>query len=105
MQQIVKQSVQFKWTDVEKVSFNDIKASTAHAPSLRSPNFEKDFIMYTFAFDNSLATMLTQKGELGDEYPISFMSTGLQGVELNYYAIDKQTYALFKAVNNSNLTL
>ena len=26
------------------------------------------------------------------------MSTGLQGVELNYPAIDKQAYAIFKAV-------
>ena len=42
--------------------------------------------------------MLTQKEDEGDEYPISFMSTGLQGVELNYYAIDKQAYAVFKAV-------
>ena len=41
--------------------------------------------------------MLTQKRELGDEYPISFMSTGLQGVELNYPTMDKQAYALFKA--------
>ena len=42
--------------------------------------------------------MLTQKGELGDEYPISFMSTRLQGNELNYPIIDKQVYACFKAM-------
>ena len=42
--------------------------------------------------------MLTQKGELGDEYPISFTSTGLQGVELNYLTMDKQANAIFKEV-------
>ena len=47
LQQMAKQSVQFKWTYSEKVSFNDIKAAIAHAHSLRSPNFEKDFILYT----------------------------------------------------------
>ena len=83
LQQMVKQSVQFKWTYLEKVSFNDIKAVIAHALSLRSPYFEKDFILYTFASYNSLAAVLKQKGELGDEYPISFMSTRLQGDELN----------------------
>ena len=67
---MVKQCVQFKWTDTEKFSFNNIKAAITHVPSLKSPNFEKDFILYTFASDNSLATVLTQKGELGDEYPI-----------------------------------
>ena len=54
--------------------------------------------MYTFAYDDSLAAVLTQKEEGGEEYPISFMSTGLQRDELNYPAVDKQAYAVFKAV-------
>ena len=33
--------------------------------------------------------MLTQKEDGRDEYPISFMSTGLQGAELNYPAVFK----------------
>ena len=84
LQQMAKQNVQFKWTDVEKNGFSKIKKSIAHAPSLKSPNFKKDFILYTFASDDSLAAVLTQKEDEGDEYPISFMSTGLQGAELNY---------------------
>ena len=80
---MVKQSVQFKWTDVEKNAFSKIKTSITHAPSLKSPNFEKDFILYTFASDYSLAVVLTQKEDGEDEYPISFMSIGLQGDELN----------------------
>ena len=59
LQQMVKQSVQFKWTDVEKNAFSKIKTSITHAPSLKSPNFEKDFILYTFASDDSLAAVLT----------------------------------------------
>ena len=93
---MVKQSLQFKWNDVEKNAFSKIKTSIAHAPSLKSPNFKKYFIPYTFASDDSLAAVLTQKEDGGDEYPISFMSTGLQGAELNYLAVDKQDYAVFK---------
>ena len=59
LQQMVKQSVQFKWIDSENGAFNKIKTSIAHAPSLKSPNFEKDFILYTFALDDSLAVVLT----------------------------------------------
>ena len=80
------------------MAFNKIKAEIAHAPSLKIPNFDKDFILYTFASNNSLAATLTQKEEGGDEYPISFMSTGLQGVELNYHVVNKQAYTVFKAV-------
>ena len=80
---MVKQSVQFKWTDSEKNAFSKIKTSISHAPSLKSPNFKKDFILYTFVSDDSLAAVLTQKEDGGDEYPISFMSTGLQRAKLN----------------------
>ena len=59
LQQMVIQSVQFKWTDLEKNAFSKIKTSIAHAPSLKSPNFEKDFILYTFSSNDSLAAVLT----------------------------------------------
>ena len=77
LQQMVKQNVQFKWTDVENNEFSKIKTSISHAPSLKSPNDEKDFILYTFASDNSLAAVLTQKEDGGDDFPVSFMSIGL----------------------------
>ena len=96
LQQMVKKNVQFKWTGIDKVDFKDIKTTIAHAPSLRSPKFEKDFILYTFSSHNTLVVVLTQKRELGDEYPISFMSTRLQGGELNYPVVEKQAYVIFK---------
>ena len=63
---------------MEKNAFNKIKTSVAHAPSLKSPNFEKDFILYTFVSDDLLEVVLTQKEDGGDEYPISFMRNGLR---------------------------
>ena len=43
--------------------------------------------------------MRTRKEEGGGQYPISFISTRLQGAELNYPTIDKHAYAMFKVVN------
>ena len=57
LQQMVKQSVQFKLIDIDKFSFKDIKTEIAQAPSLKSPDFEKDFIVYTFSSDNSLTVV------------------------------------------------
>ena len=88
---------------MEKNAFRNIKISVAHASSLKSPNFKNDFILYAFASDDSLAIVLTQKEDGGDEYPISFMITGLQGAALNYPAVDKQAYAIFKAVKQFRL--
>ena len=44
--------------------------------------------------------MLTQRNEEGEEYPVSFMNIGLQGVELKYPVIEKQAFVVFKVVNH-----
>jgi hypothetical protein len=38
--------------------------------------------------------------DVNNEAPVSFMSTNLQGVELNYIAIDKQAYVVYKAIKH-----
>jgi hypothetical protein len=63
-------------------------------------DFNRDFFLYTFASDQSLVAVLTQKDDDNNEAPVSFMSTNIQGVELNYPAIDKQAYAVYKAVKH-----
>ena len=45
-----------------------------------------------------IAVVLTQKNEEGEEFLISFISTGLQGDELKYLAIDNHVFAVFKDV-------
>jgi hypothetical protein len=67
---------------------------------LQSPDFSKYFFLYTFASNQSLATVLTQKNDDNNEAPVSFMSTNLQGAELNYPTIDKQTYGVYKVVKH-----
>ena len=54
--------------------------------------------LYTFASDRSYAAVLTQKNSENNEVPIAFMSSAFKGAELNYPAVDRQAYAVFKAV-------
>ena len=61
LQFLVKKDVQFKWCDEQKNVFADIRKSITEAPALMSPDFTKDFILYTFATDFSYAAVLTQK--------------------------------------------
>lgn len=51
-----------------------------------------------FYLNSSIVVMLTQKGIEGHEWPISFMGSSLQGLELTYLAIGKQAYVVYKAV-------
>jgi hypothetical protein len=62
------------------------------------PTLAKIVSSILLSSDQSLAAILTQKDDDNNEAPISFMSTNIQGAELNYPAIDKQAYAIYKAV-------
>jgi hypothetical protein len=54
--------------------------------------------LYTFSSDHSLASVLTQKDQQGNEFPIEFMSMGLQGVELNYPLMEKKAFIVHKSI-------
>ena len=65
-----------------------------------SPDFLKEFVLYTFVTDTSYVAILTQKNQDEDEVPISFMSIGLDGPRLKYIEVDKQAYVIFKVVKH-----
>jgi hypothetical protein len=100
LQNMIHKDVEFKWDDERKKAFNNIKTAISQALVLRSLDFSKYFFLYTFASDQSLVAVLTQKDDDNNESPISFMSTNLQGDELNHPAIDKHAYAVYKAVKH-----
>ena len=100
LQKMIKKDVIFNWGQTEKESFQRILEAISEAPSLLSPNFNKDFILYTFASDISYATVLTQLNQQNNEVPISFMSSNFKGAELNYHEVDKQAFAIFKVVKH-----
>lgn len=77
IQLMMNKDVMYRWSDEAKRSFQRIKEAIVEAPTLVSPNFDKEFLLYTFASDVSYAAILTQKNDNGDEVPISFMSSNL----------------------------
>jgi hypothetical protein len=100
LQKMIRKDVKFKWDDERKDAFSNIKTAISQAPVLRSPDFNRDFFLYTFASDQSLAAVLTQKDDDNNEALVSFMSTNIQGANINYPAIDKQAYTVYKAVKH-----
>jgi hypothetical protein len=100
LQKMIRKDAKFKWDDERKNTFNDLKAAISQALVLRSPDFNRYFFLYTFAFDQSLVAILTQKDDDNNKSPVSFMSNNLQRAELNYPAIEKHAYAVYKAVKH-----
>ena len=100
LQNLIKKDTQYHWGPIENQDFNAIKKAIIDAPSLRRPDFSQDFTLYTFAYDHSYATVLTQKNDENNEVPIAFMSSAFKGGELNYPTVDQKAYAVFKAVKH-----
>eukprot|EP00253_Pinus_taeda_P036090 PITA_36090 len=95
---MIKKNLLLKWDQEEYEGFNLIKQAIINAPSLVTPNFSDPFILYTFASDKSYVVILTQANQDKAEAPVAFLSLNLQGAELNYSDVEKQAYAVFKAI-------
>ena len=59
LQDMIKKDFTFKWRKERREAFDKIKEAIEEAPTLRSPNFDNEFILYTFASDYSIAVVLT----------------------------------------------
>jgi hypothetical protein len=70
------------------------------APVLISPDYSKEFLIFSFASNDTLVVVLLQKNSDGMEQPISFFSRDLRDVEVRYDIMEKQAYALVKSLKD-----
>jgi hypothetical protein len=68
------------------------------APVLISPNYSKDFLVFSFASFDTIEAVLLQKNEEGREQPIAFFSKALRDAKIRYEIMEKHAYALVKAL-------
>ena len=86
-----RQPVKVKWTTECQGAFEALKAKISDAPILKSPDFDKPFILQTDASELGLGAVLLQKGEDGNLNPISYFSRKLLERERHYAVPEKET--------------
>jgi len=79
----------FQWSKEAKQSFSSIKWALSKAPALVIPNFDKDFMIFSFASEHTIAGVLLQKNEQNEEQPISFYNKALRDSTLKYNIMEK----------------
>ena len=62
---MLKKDAEIKWTQEAKSSFEKIKQALIEAPILISPDFSKDFLIFSFASEETIIVVLLQKNEEG----------------------------------------
>jgi ribonuclease HI len=95
---MLRKGHEIKWTAESRKYFNQIKKALTEAPVLVSPDYSKDFMIFSFASFDTGAAVLLQKNDQGQEQPIAFFSKALRDAELRYEIMEKQAYALVKAL-------
>jgi hypothetical protein len=95
---MLRKGNEVKWTTESQNSFDQIKKALTEAPVLISPDYSKDFLIFSFSSFDTVATVLLQKNVEGLEQPISFFSRALRDTEVKYDIMEKQAYALVKAL-------
>jgi hypothetical protein len=95
---MLKKDNEVKWMTEAKASFECIKNVIGEASVLSSPDYLKEFLIFSFASEHIIAVVLLQKNEEGFEQPITFFSKILRDAELRYDIMEKQAYAMVKAL-------
>ena len=79
---------------------NDLKSPALIEDDNTEVMFVRDFIIISFASDNTIAVVLLQKDDQGNEKPIAFFSRALRDAPLKYQIMEKQAYALVKEIKD-----
>ena len=97
---ILKKDSKVKWTVEAKQAFEEIKMALTRTLVLTSPKFDRDFIIFSFASEHTITTILLQNDDQGCEKPITFSSKALRDAPLKYNIMEKQAFALVKAIKD-----
>jgi hypothetical protein len=81
---MLKNKDEVKWTIESKASFVHIKKVIREAPVLASPDYLKDFLIFSFSSEHTVTTVLLQKNEEGFEQPIAIFSQIIRDAKLRY---------------------
>jgi hypothetical protein len=97
---MLRKGHEVKWTVESRNSFDQIKKSLTEDLVLISPDYSKDFLIFSFASFDTVAVVLLQKNVEGLEQPISFFSRALRDAKIKYNIMEKQAYALVKSLKS-----
>lgn len=89
----------FKWSELEQNSFENLKNKLLTPPILIYPNFDREFILTTDASSYAVGAILSQKLD-GRDHPIAYASRKLNKAESNYSTIEKELLAIIWAIKH-----
>ena len=81
---LLKKDVKLEWDEQGKKAFKEIKDAIFKAPVLVSPDYFKDFKIFSFASEDTIAVVLLQTNDQGQDQPIACVSPTSFRIEISY---------------------
>ena len=70
---MLRKGNEIKWTTESRNYFDQIKRALNEAPLLISPNYSKDFLIFSFSSFDTVAIVLLKKNNEGLSSPFPFL--------------------------------
>lgn len=88
------------WNERAIKSFEELKEKLVSAPLLQTPDFSKEFFIYSDASDDCIGGVLSQLSDddANQDRPIAYVSRKLRGPELNYTVTEKECLSVIFCV-------
>ena len=90
--------VKFVWDDECQASFEALKLFLCNNPVLKSPDFNRPFILHIDASDTGAGGVLLQDSPEGMLHPVSYTSTKFKPHQKSYSTIEKEALSLVLAL-------
>ena len=89
-----------RWSEECERAFHELKTRLCSEPILRSPDFDKEFILQTDASEKGIGAVLSQNDDDGTEHPVAFYSRKLLPRETRYSTVEKECLDIKAATHN-----
>ena len=94
-----------QWTKECVNAFDKLKHHLRSSPILKSPDFDRDFVLQTDASDRGVGAVLSQTDQEGVEHPVAYFSRKLLPREEKYSTVEKECLAIKLGIQNFRVYL
>ena len=94
-----------EWTSECDTAFNQLKDQLCSSPVLRSPDFDRGFVLQTDASGRGVGAVLSQLDDAGQDRPVAYFSRKLLPREEKYSTVEKECLAVKLAIQHFRVYL
>ena len=96
--ELTRKNKRFSWGQAQQKSFETLKEELVSEHVMAHPQLNKPYKLYTDACDYAIGGILCQDDDQGIERPIVYTSKQLSPTQRKWAVIEKEAYALVKAL-------